>query len=118
MGVLMAWIGDLEEQLLISGVQNFSCPVCTAVYHNHNLAEANCCGVCMGEATISERKEVWRMFPSASLYEFRQEVKKLGKGLSGTIEEPCWAGLSIDPYVLSSKIYFMGYTSSFGTTLA
>src|SRR5260370_18678289 len=97
MAVLMTWIGDLEEQLLISGVQNFNCPVCTAVYNN--LAEANCCGVHMGEVTISELKEVQRMFPSASLYEFKQEVKNLGKGLSGTIEEPCWAGLGIDPYV-------------------
>ncbi|KAF8314384.1 uncharacterized protein EI90DRAFT_2835868, partial [Cantharellus anzutake] len=26
--ILMAWIADLEEQLLIVGVQNFSCPVC------------------------------------------------------------------------------------------
>src|SRR5260370_37922814 len=97
MAVLMAWIADLEEQLLISGVQNFSCPVCTAVYHN--LAEADCCGVHTGEVTISELKEVWRMFPSASLYQSKQEVKKLGKGLSGMIEEPCWAGLSVDPYV-------------------
>src|SRR5260370_19993735 len=97
MAVLMAWIADLEEQLLISGVQKFSCPVCTVVYHN--LVEADCCGVHTGEATISKLKEVWRMFPSASLYKFKQEVKKLGKGFSGAIEEPCWAGLSVDPYV-------------------
>src|SRR5258708_3226132 len=43
MAVLMAWIADLEEQLLISGVQHLSCPVCTAVYHN--LAETDGCGV-------------------------------------------------------------------------
>src|SRR5260370_24875120 len=97
MAVLMAWIADLEEQLLISGVQNFSCPVCTAVHHN--LAEADCCGVCTGKVTIYKVKEVWRMFPSASLYKFKQEVKNLGKGLSGMIEEPCWAGLGIDPSV-------------------
>ena len=97
----MAWIADLEEQLLISGVQHLSCPVCTAVYHN--LAETDGCGVCMyvcmGEATISALKEVWRRFPLASLYEFKQQVKRLSKGLSGAIEEPCWAGLSIDPSV-------------------
>src|SRR5260370_36769737 len=97
MAVLMTWIGDLEEQLLISGVQNFSCPVCTAVYHN--LAEANCCGVHTGKVDIYKLKEVQRMFPSASLYGVKQEVKKVGKGLSGMIEEPCWAGLSIDSYV-------------------
>src|SRR5260221_7402725 len=56
MAVLMAWIADLEEQLLILGVQHLSCPVCTAVYHN--LAETNGCGVHMGEATISALKEV------------------------------------------------------------
>src|SRR5258708_10578427 len=97
MAVLMAWIADLEEQLLILGVQHLSCPVCTAVYHN--LAETDGCGVHMGEATISALKEVQRRFPWASLYEFKQKVKRLGKGLSGTIEEPCWAGLGIDPSV-------------------
>src|SRR5260221_11634975 len=97
MAVLMAWIADLEEQLLILGVQHLSCPVCTAVYHN--LAETDGCGVCMGEVTISALKEVRRRFPSASLYEFKQQVKRLGKGLSDTIEEPCWAGLGIDPSV-------------------
>src|SRR5260221_13075376 len=78
MAVLMAWIADLEEQLLISGVQHLSCPVCTAVYHN--LAESDGCGVCTGEATISALKEVQRRFPSASLYEFKQQVKRLSKG--------------------------------------
>src|SRR5258705_1398503 len=56
MAVLMAWIADLEEQLLISGVQHLSCPVCTAVYHN--LAETDGCGVHMGKVTISALKEV------------------------------------------------------------
>src|SRR5258707_6590408 len=42
MAVLMAWIADLEEQLLVSGIQHLSCPVCTAVYHN--LAETDGCG--------------------------------------------------------------------------
>src|SRR5258707_1144151 len=49
--------------------------------------------------SISALKEVQRRFPSASLYEFKQQVKRLGKGLSGMIEEPCWAGLGIDPSV-------------------
>src|SRR5258705_10713876 len=40
-----------------------------------------------------------RRFPLASLYEFKQQVKRVSKGLSGAIEEPCWAGLSIDPSV-------------------
>src|SRR5260221_14648239 len=53
----------------------------------------------MGEATISALKEVRRRFPLASLYKFKQQVKRLGKGLSGAIEEPCWAGLGIDPSV-------------------
>src|SRR5258708_3805646 len=97
MAVSMAWIADLEEQLLIPGVQHLSCPVCTAVYHN--LAETDGCGVCTGEATISALKEVQRRFPSASLYKFKQQVKRLSKGLSGAIEEPCWAGLSVDPSV-------------------
>src|SRR5258708_20938577 len=102
MAVLMAWIADLEEQLLISGIQHLSCPVCTAVYHN--LAEANGCGVCtiwVKRLSSSALKEVQRRFPSASLYEFKQQVKRLSKGLSGTIEEPGWAGLGIDPSVFS-----------------
>ena len=55
----------------------------------------------MGKVTISalKDKEVQRRFPSASLYKFKQQVKRLGKGLSGTIEEPCWAGLGIGPSV-------------------
>src|SRR5258707_15552896 len=52
-----------------------------------------------GEVTISALKEVRRRFPSASLYKFKQQVKRLSKGLSGAIEEPCWAGLGIDPSV-------------------
>src|SRR5260221_13374110 len=84
MAVLMAWIADLEEQLLISGVQHLSCPVCTAVYHN--LAETDGCGVHMGEVTISALKEVQRRVPSASLYKFKQQVKRLCKRLSGTIK--------------------------------
>src|SRR5258707_14813613 len=97
MAFLMAWTSDHDEQLLISGVQHLSCPLCTAGYHN--LAETDGCGVHMGEATISALKEVQRRFPSASLYKFKQQVKRLGKGLSGMIEEPCWAGLGIDPSV-------------------
>src|SRR5260221_2229024 len=86
MAVLMAWIADLEEQLLISGIQHLSCPVCTAVYHD--LAEADGCGVCMGKVSLSALKEVQRRFPLASLYEFKQQVKRLSKRLSGTIKEP------------------------------
>src|SRR5258708_9101334 len=106
MAMLMGWIADLEEQLLIVGVQHLSCPVCTAVYHS--LAETNGCGVRTGEATISALKEVWRRFPLASLYEFKQQVKRLSKGLSGMIEEPCWAGLSIDASVFIKQDILLG----------
>ncbi|KAF8324179.1 uncharacterized protein EI90DRAFT_3130127 [Cantharellus anzutake] len=75
LAILMAWIADLEEQLLIAGVQNF------------------------GEMIILALRNVCAKFPSASVYEFRQEVKKLRLGLSGTIEDPCWEGLGVDPYV-------------------
>ena len=30
MCVLMAWVADLEEQLMITGVSPMSCPVCKA----------------------------------------------------------------------------------------
>ena len=32
--VLMAWIADLEEQLMIAGVVNFNCPVCLASWED------------------------------------------------------------------------------------
>ncbi|KAF8342116.1 uncharacterized protein EI90DRAFT_3011659 [Cantharellus anzutake] len=33
------------------------------------------------------------------VYEFKQEVKKLKLGLSGSVENPCWEGLGIEPFV-------------------
>src|SRR6266581_535787 len=56
-------------------------------------------GVCRGEMILIALKEVHCNFPSASVYEFWQEVKKLGLGLSSSFEEPCWEGLGIEPYV-------------------
>jgi hypothetical protein len=82
---------------IIAGVQSFSCPVCLATYKQ--LEEHECLGVRRGEIILSALKDVCRNFPSASVYEFRQEVKKLGLGLSGLFEEPCWEGLGIEPYV-------------------
>jgi hypothetical protein len=33
MTILMAWIADIEEQLMIAGVHNYSCPMCMTTYH-------------------------------------------------------------------------------------
>src|SRR5258708_22500987 len=34
MAIIMAWIADLEEQLVIAGVRTYSCPVCFTSHHD------------------------------------------------------------------------------------
>ena len=97
MAVLMAWIADLQEQLHIVGMKNFSCPVCCARYDD--LPEHRCFGVLMGNSIISTLKEIWATFPSASAYEFKSEAKKLQTDILGVIEDLCWEGLDIKPYI-------------------
>ena len=94
MVILMGWIADLEEQLLIAGVKTFSCPVCCAGYDN--LPQPGCFGVRTGDLITSVLKEIHEKFPLASAYEFKQEVRKLGLGLSGSFKDPCWEGLGVD----------------------
>ena len=74
MAILMGWIADLKEQLMIAGVKTFSCPVCCAGYDN--LPQPGCFGVCTGDMIVSILKEIHEKFPMASVYEFKQEVKK------------------------------------------
>src|SRR5258708_1933358 len=93
--ILMAWIADLEEQLLIAGIMKFSCPVCHAGYKD--LPEHANFKVCSGSFILSVLRHIHQKFPSASAYEFKQEVKKLELGISGAFEDPCWEGLGIDP---------------------
>ena len=98
MAVLMAWI---KEQLLISRAKTFSCPVCCAGYAD--LPWPECFGVCTGDSIILVLRDVRAEFPSASVYEFKLEIRKLELGLSGTFEDPCWEGLGIDPYAFRKQ---------------
>ena len=97
MAVLMAWIADLEEQLLITGVKTFSCSVCCTGYED--LPQPGSFGIRTSDSIICVLKQICTEFPSASAYEFKMEVRKLGLGLLGAFEDPCWEGLRIDPYV-------------------
>src|SRR5260370_22036708 len=100
MAIVMAWITDLEEQIVIAGVSNKRCPVCLAVHqdfdswygptaHTHRSPDD----------TIKELQLVCQLHPEASLYEFKHEVMKCGSGLSDAVEEPCWEGLPVGPDV-------------------
>ena len=93
--VLMAWIADLEEQLLIAGVMAFHCPVCCAT--KKDLGETCCFPVRTGEWILHTLAVVRATYPNATTYEFTRAVKSLGVGLSGCTEEPCWEGLLFGP---------------------
>ena len=93
--VLMAWIADLEEQLMIAGVMNFHCPVCLAT--KKDLGDPECFCFRTGEWILHIYSLLRAKYPSATTYEFRNAVRSLGVGLSGCTEEPCWEGLLLGP---------------------
>jgi len=93
--VLMAWIADLEEQLMIAGVASFHCPICFAT--KADLGDPNCFHCRTGQWMVETLANVRATYPNATTYEFRSAVKSLGLGLSGCIEVPCWEGLLLGP---------------------
>ena len=104
MAIVMAWIADLEEQIIITGVSNKSCPVCLVVHQDFDswhrpIAHTRR----LPEDTIRELQLVCQLYPEASLYEFKQEVMKHGSGLSGAIEDPCWEGLLVGPDIFLTQ---------------
>lgn len=101
MPVLMAWIGDLEEQLLISCAGSFSCAVCQVM---HETLDSMCCGEPRSADWIMHQLRTVRVSigsppaPSAAdTWNFSEKVKDLKLGLSGTTEHPCWEGLPLGP---------------------
>lgn len=95
--ILMAWIADLEEQLLITGVRPGSCPLCLA--SGNDLGKPGCCGVRTGEWTLDQLRKI-RNEPqnlTASTWQFSEKVKAAGLGLNGCTEQPCWIGLPLGP---------------------
>ena len=103
MVIVMAWIADLEEQLL-AGIWTYSCLVCTTSYHNldhwHGAVSHT---PQLPEVTLSETHQVHTLFPDASIYEFKKEMKKHDNGLSGAIEEFCWEGLPVGPHIFLTQ---------------
>jgi hypothetical protein len=93
--ILLGWIADLEEQLMICGVQNYSCPVCMAGYSD--LGTAGTYAYRDGCWMIETLAYVRNRYPEATMYEFHCAVKTLQVGLSGCTEEPCWEGLHLSP---------------------
>ena len=100
MAVMMAWIADLEEQIMIAGVNNKSCPVCLGMHKNFDSWNGPTAHTSRTpNDTINELRLVRQLHPEASLYEFKQEVMKHQSGLSGAVEELCWEGLPVGPNV-------------------
>ena len=104
MVIVMAWITDLEEQLVIAGVRTYSCPVCFTSHHNldHWHGTVNH-APCTAEKTITETCQVHDLYPEASTYEFKKEMKKHESRLSGAVKEFCWEGLPIGPEVFLTQ---------------
>src|SRR5260370_40191713 len=98
MAIIMSWITDLEEQLVIAGVQSYNCPVCFTSHHNlDHWDDAVSHTAHRGTITIAETLQVHELHPKVSTYEFKQEMKKHSSGLSGATEEFYWEDLPIGP---------------------
>src|SRR5258708_36431455 len=55
MTIMMAWIANLEEQIMIAGVSNRSCPVCLVAHENFNSWNGPISHApCLPKATISK----------------------------------------------------------------
>src|SRR5260370_24980040 len=104
MAIMMAWVADLEEQLMIAGIWSYSCPVCMASHHDLDCwQDAVSHAPHSAEAMLAEIQDSCRLFPKASTYEFKKEVKKCESGLSGAVEEFCWGGLPVGPNVFITQ---------------
>ena len=55
------------------------------------------------ETTIAETRQVRELYPEASTYEYKQEMKKCSNGLSGATEEFCWEGLPVGPDIFLTQ---------------
>ena len=104
MGIVMAWITDLEEQLVISGAQTYNCPVCLTSHHDLDCwDDAVSHTPCRGKITIAETLHICELYPEVSTYEFKQEMKKCNSGLSGATEEFCWEDLPVGPKIFLTQ---------------
>ncbi|KAF9518603.1 hypothetical protein BS47DRAFT_1289291, partial [Hydnum rufescens UP504] len=93
--ILMGWIADLKEQLVIARVTQYACPVTLATYED--LQNHLCCKPCTGKSTLDTLASVHKKYPAATTWEFVCKVKKVDKGLSGCIKHPFWEGMGVDP---------------------
>jgi hypothetical protein len=93
--VLMAWVADLEEQLVIAGVVNFHCSTCLAM--KKDLGDPKCFSLRCGQWILDTLSHVRAQYPSATTYEFSKAVRSLRIGLSGCTEKLCWEGLLLGP---------------------
>src|SRR5260370_34983592 len=104
MAIMMAWVVDLEEQLIIAGVPTYNCPVCMASHCDLDCwQDAVSHAPHSAEAMLAEIRDVHRLFPKASTYKFKKEVKKHESGLSGAVEEFCWEGLPVGPNIFITQ---------------
>src|SRR5260370_27857251 len=104
MAIIMAWTTDLEEQLVITGVQIYSCPVCLTSHQDlgHWQGAVNHTP-CKAKITISETHQVCELHPEASTFEFKNEMLKWGNGLSGAVEDFCWKDPPIGPDIFITQ---------------
>ena len=104
MAIVMSWITDLEEQLVIAGVQSYNCPVCFTSHQDlDHWDDAVSHTAHRGAITIAKTLQVCELHPEASTYKFKQEMKKCSSGLSGATEEFCWEDLPIGPEILLTQ---------------
>jgi Plavaka transposase len=94
--ILMGWIVDLKEQLIIAGVTQYACLVSMATYED--LGRQTHMEPCTGSSTLKALALVHDKYPTASMWEFACEVKKLGTGLLGWVEHPFWEHLGVNPF--------------------
>ena len=104
MVIMMAWVADLEEQLVISGVRRYSCPVCLASHQDlDQWTDAVSHTPCIGNELITETHLVHQKYHKVTTYEFKNEVMKRRSGLLGAIEEFCWENLPVSPEIFLTQ---------------
>lgn len=90
-GVLMAWIADLEEQWVIAGLPKYSCPMCKAGFtefdHPHPQLP------CTGTSILETLRAICASDHKLDLWQFIKHVH--AEHLSG-VEELCWIRLPVD----------------------
>lgn len=91
MGILMAWLADLEELWMILGLAKSSCPKCMAGMNEFDSPDQHECRT--GDSILEVLRSIRRDYPDADVWQFVR--KSVQHGLVG-VEHLCWEGLPVD----------------------